>query len=339
MRYERRDPRPEDLQQIEELKSVIESQDRDLRLLTEQFREMQLHERELQQRLFQQQQQPPPQPPRRAKNRGKQQPNQQNDQSIVEDLPQQQQQQQQQPPQIQIQPMSSSVPIVCDVIYEENEADLIKEEQEQQAEPVEQVQKIAQPEPAEQIQMIEAEEVIVDVPESEIETMTSDVHSTEPVFIDSLPDLPTEQDFPEVEGSYQNPDEHKQEIPVIQIDQLPQLEKVDLEVSIPVPTPSIIITEESGESTEPETVEVCITTVIELPAPTPIKPVEIQPPAKSAQSEFDEIQQKVQSMPEMIVIREPDVVAEAKAAVAATFDVASSVDVVVCSPESRSSST
>lgn len=339
MRYERRDPRPEDLQQIEELKSVIESQDRDLRLLTEQFREMQLHERELQQRLFQQQQQPP-QPPRRAKNRGKQQPNQQNDQPIVEDQPQQQQQQQL--PQIQIQPMSSSVPIVCDVIYEENEADLIKEEQEEQSEQVEtveQVQQIAQPEQAEQIQTVAVDEVIVDVPESEIETLTSNVHSTEPVFIDSLPGSPTGQAFSEVEDGSESSHEHKQEIPVIQIEQLPKLEKADSKASIPVPTPSIIITEESGESTEPETVEVCITTVIDLPVPTPIKPVGIQPPAEPSPSEFDEIQQKVQSMPEMIVIREPDVVAEAKAAVAATFDVASSVDVVVCSPGSRSSST
>lgn len=333
MRYERRDPRPEDLQQIEELKSVIESQDRDLRLLTEQFREMQLHERELQQRLFQQQQQQqPPQPPRRAKNRGKQQPNQQNEQSLVEDQPQQEQQQQ--APQIQIQPMSSSVPIVCDVIYEENEADLIKEEQEaEQVETVEQVQQTARPDQAEQIQLVEVDELIVDVPESEIETMTSDVHSTEPVFIDSLPGSPTEQGFPEMEDGNQSSDELKQEIPVIQIDQLPKLEKADSEVSLPVPTPSIIITEESGESTEPETVEVCITTVIELPAPTSIKPVE------PAQSEFDEMQQKVQTMPEMIVIREPDVIAEAKAAVAATFDVTSSVDVVVCSPGPRSSST
>lgn len=329
MRYERRDPRPEDLQQIEELKSVIESQDRDLRLLTEQFREMQLHEKQLQQRLFQQQQQQPPQPPRRAKNRGKQQPNQQNDQPLVEDQPKPKQQQQQQPPQIQIQPMSSSVPIVCDVIYEENEADLIKEEQEDQDDQIQ----------ADQIHIAEAKEIIVDVPESAIETLTSDVHSTEPIFIDSFPDSLTEHVSPNLEDASQNSDEHNQEIPVIQIDQLPKLEKVNLEVSIPVPTPSIIITEESGESTEPETEEVCITTVIELPAPTSTKRVDFQPPAEPTQSEFDEIQQKVQSMPEMIVIREPDVVAEAKAAVAATFDVASSVDVVVCSPGPRSSST
>lgn len=42
MRYERRDPRPEDVRQIEELKSLIESQDKDLRRLTEALREMQI---------------------------------------------------------------------------------------------------------------------------------------------------------------------------------------------------------------------------------------------------------------------------------------------------------
>lgn len=42
MRYERRDPRPEDVRQIDELKSMIESQDKDLRRLTDTLREMQL---------------------------------------------------------------------------------------------------------------------------------------------------------------------------------------------------------------------------------------------------------------------------------------------------------
>lgn len=41
MRYERRDPRPEDLREIDELKSRIESQDRDLCRLTEKLRELQ----------------------------------------------------------------------------------------------------------------------------------------------------------------------------------------------------------------------------------------------------------------------------------------------------------
>lgn len=42
MRYERRDPRPEDLREIEELRSRIEAQDRDLRRLTEKLRELQM---------------------------------------------------------------------------------------------------------------------------------------------------------------------------------------------------------------------------------------------------------------------------------------------------------
>lgn len=42
MRYERRDPRPEDLREIAELRSRCESQERDLYLLTNRLREMQL---------------------------------------------------------------------------------------------------------------------------------------------------------------------------------------------------------------------------------------------------------------------------------------------------------
>lgn len=58
MRYERRDPRPEDLRDIEELKGRIESQDRDIRKLTEKLRELQL----VQQQQQQQQNPPPPHP-------------------------------------------------------------------------------------------------------------------------------------------------------------------------------------------------------------------------------------------------------------------------------------
>lgn len=43
IRYERREPRAEDIREIQELKSVIEAQDRDLRLLTEKLREFQMH--------------------------------------------------------------------------------------------------------------------------------------------------------------------------------------------------------------------------------------------------------------------------------------------------------
>nr|XP_029731880.1 interaptin-like isoform X2 [Aedes albopictus] len=342
MRYERRDPRQEDLQQIEELKSVIESQDRDLRLLTEQFREMQLHERELQQRLYQQQQlqqQQPPQPPRRAKNRGKQQQSQQNDHIVIEEDEQQQEQQQQHQPQIQIQPMTASVPIVCDVIYEENEADLIQEEQEQSVTPpdtVQEEQRREQPEQSVQQhndQQIQTE-VIVDVPESSIETLIDVVQSTEPVFIDSIPSASSNSNAiaEETSSSVQ-----ELEVSVIEINCLPESKSVDSEVSPPIPTPSIVITTENEESIEPEQVEVCISTVVELPAPHSfIKIVEDPFPAAEAQTE---VQQKVQNMPEMIVIREPDVIAEAKAAVAATAEVSTAVDVVVCVPGTRSSST
>lgn len=44
IRYERREPRAEDLREIDELKSVIDAQDKDLRKLTEQLREMQMYQ-------------------------------------------------------------------------------------------------------------------------------------------------------------------------------------------------------------------------------------------------------------------------------------------------------
>lgn len=44
MRYERRDPRPEDLRQIDELKSVVDSQEKDIFYLTEQLRDFQLQQ-------------------------------------------------------------------------------------------------------------------------------------------------------------------------------------------------------------------------------------------------------------------------------------------------------
>ncbi|KAM7360112.1 uncharacterized protein ACRADG_003401 isoform 1-T2 [Cochliomyia hominivorax] len=49
MRYERRDPRPEDLREIAELRARCESQERDLYLLTDRLREMQIQMNELQQ--------------------------------------------------------------------------------------------------------------------------------------------------------------------------------------------------------------------------------------------------------------------------------------------------
>lgn len=49
MRYERRDPRPEDLRQIDELKSMVDSQEKDIFYLTEQLRELQLQQQQNQQ--------------------------------------------------------------------------------------------------------------------------------------------------------------------------------------------------------------------------------------------------------------------------------------------------
>lgn len=265
MRYERREPRQEDLQQIEELKSVIESQDRDLRLLTERLREMQLQERE----LLQQQQQPPPQPPRRAKNRNK---------------PQQQQQPQQQPQMIVEDCESLPVPIVCDVIYEENEAELIQEEQEVQQ---------------------QQQQVIVDVPESVIQTETNQVHSTEPVIVQS--EVPQQAEI-------------TPEISVIAIEQIPESTPQQLPA---VQAPTITITAEEGGNAEPASeVDICEVTV-ELP----VKQQPKIPPAEPVTAS-----QKVQNMPEMIVVRVPDVAVEAAAAEAAA-------EAIVSAPGPRSSST
>lgn len=46
MRYERRDPRAEDLRQIDELKSMVDSQEKDIFYLTEQLRELQLQQQQ-----------------------------------------------------------------------------------------------------------------------------------------------------------------------------------------------------------------------------------------------------------------------------------------------------
>lgn len=44
IRYERREPRPEDVREIHELKSIVDAQDKDLRNLTEKLRSMQMHQ-------------------------------------------------------------------------------------------------------------------------------------------------------------------------------------------------------------------------------------------------------------------------------------------------------
>lgn len=101
IRYERREPRAEDIREIQELKSVIEAQDKDLRLLTEKLREFQMHRNAI----------TPCEPP----------PNYERNEMM---MMHEQQQQQQQPP---LSPSSmmrkmKKPSLNCDVIYEaENE--------------------------------------------------------------------------------------------------------------------------------------------------------------------------------------------------------------------------
>ncbi|XP_052889863.1 uncharacterized protein LOC128298162 isoform X1 [Anopheles moucheti] len=239
LRYERRESRMEDLQQIEELKIVIESQERDLRLLTESLREMQLQQM--------QHDQHPPQTPRRSKpNRGRQQKQQMNPQQQQPGNNRQQQQQQQQqlqpnkqqqqkkgrpqmPPmepeqnvqtplveerredgEIEYVELASEVPeevIVpssqvippmvhrtqCEVIYEENEADILREEEEEAAQMVEPEASVdtaveqSNVQNEEQITDEEEQEgtvTVVDVPESAIQTEDRLIHSTTPTIIE-----------------------------------------------------------------------------------------------------------------------------------------------------------
>ncbi|XP_055530875.1 uncharacterized protein LOC129721845 isoform X2 [Wyeomyia smithii] len=293
MRYERREPRREVLQQIEELKSVIESQDRDLRLLTERLREMQLQEEEFHQLQKRYQQLNPPQPPRRAKNRGGKQQNQSNDVPAVVEHDQEPQQQ-------QVQPIITSVPIVCDVIYEENEADLMKEEETNEINAND-----------DEVRN-EPQELVVDVPESAIQTEVTEIHSIEPMIIENPPSLSPDA----LEDSDHDVTAQEQE-PVIESDQLPEPEK-----PVPIKTPTIVITADPTAEEDASVVSIC--TVVELPSQLDHSVVENALP-----TEDNEIQQKI---PEMIVIRVPDVVAEATA-----IEISDSV--VLCSPGPRSSST
>lgn len=139
IRYERRDPRPEDIRRIDELKSMVDSQEKDIFYLTEQLRESQL--------LLQQQQQQNPiiqqnsnvtQPNKR--NRGKNNKNnsrannvkQQNLQQPNEESCEQQQQQpiqQNHQQQRQQSPRMRPPPLIKTVIYEEENENELYEEQ------------------------------------------------------------------------------------------------------------------------------------------------------------------------------------------------------------------
>lgn len=225
--------------------------------------------------------------------------------------------------------MATSVPIVCDVIYEENEADLIQEEEQHTTETESQNLHIEQPDRIVEQQQQNLGEIIVDLPESAIETLVDVVHSTEPVFID--PSSASEPNMSIGEESSNTTPE------VIQINCLPESKSLEPEITISIPTPAILITTENEESIEPESPEVCISTVVELPVPVPsVKAVQDQSTRTELQTEG---QQKLQSMPEMIVIREPDTMAETKTAVAATGHVAPADDVPISAPGLQPSST
>lgn len=131
MRYERRDPRPEDLRQITELKNIVDAQDRDLRILTERLREIQMfqqhHAAQMQAALppyqgLPPQYQPGMPPPRKSKSRTPQKtcpsPQMMNGLAMAQQQMQQQQMQHQflTPEQIAMQKH-----LACEVIYEENE--------------------------------------------------------------------------------------------------------------------------------------------------------------------------------------------------------------------------
>ncbi|XP_055623798.1 uncharacterized protein LOC129767186 isoform X2 [Toxorhynchites rutilus septentrionalis] len=314
-RYERREPRQEDLQQIEELKSIIESQDRDLRILTERFRELQLQERE------QQQQHPAPQPPRRVKNRGKQQQNQPSEQSTVDEEHQQQSS-------IQTAPMVVvPVPIVCDVIYEENEADLMDEEQEEHQQQTEKIH-------------------VVDVPESAIQTETTIVQSTEPVFIESAASSATpviaEADVQcspttiEQEGT---PGDPQVEITVIQSDQIPECQQ---EIPAPMPpAPTIIITREPDDDSvagDEDSTEVTISPVIEVSTvQSNSAETESTPPAEP-RSDADTKVQNTPDIPPTPVTDADQVVTEVTAADEVVVVVGAECE-FDCTPGPRSAST
>ncbi|XP_050098709.1 ankyrin repeat domain-containing protein 26-like isoform X2 [Anopheles aquasalis] len=354
LRYERRESRPEDLQQIEELKSVVESQDRDLRLLTERLRELQL-----QQVVPEPQRQPQPTPtPRRSKhNKGKQnkqqQQNQQNQQQAkqqkkgpasplaeveaplqeepleddivtVPPLGEQYMEESAEEPQIilmppaQTQMMAPMMRTMCDVIYEENEADILREEEEAQRS-LEQHQEAPLADDTEMLHEEnvdsfteamqdntpqEQEGLVVDVPESAIHTEVRTVHSTAPTIIEET--------------------ESGDSVPCCQVEEAEPLQQSTIVIPIvedvpPMPrsstsressAPRIIVTDETGpqQITATTVVEISeedpsVATVIELPAvyakPYPA-PAELSPESVGDTAQLNP------SVPEMIVVRVPE---------------------------------
>ncbi|XP_058124724.1 uncharacterized protein LOC131285405 [Anopheles ziemanni] len=362
LRYERRESRPEDLQQIEELKRVIDSQDRDLRLLTETLRELQLEQMQKQRQQppqAQQQQQQPPPPPRRSKpNRGKQS-KQQQQQNRQQQHKQQQQQKNARPPhpppepepvqpeadeqedesheveevvgygqpsaphgapQVVLIPPPQFIPpgmmhrTMCDVIYEENEADILREEEEAQLNAGEGEQEEGEEEESDDeeasdvqhedgVEQKEPEVVIVDVPESAIQTEDRVIQSTAPTIIEEMDPMPEQRADLVGDG-----------IPPFTVVPIETIDNATSARPRASSTPRIVITVddteketgESGDGTGTTVVEIteepatCVTPVIELPAVfAKIYPSEL--PTQAAAG--DNAQMATHSEPEMTVIR------------------------------------
>ncbi|ETN61457.1 hypothetical protein AND_006877 [Anopheles darlingi] len=348
LRYERRESRPEDLQQIEELKSVVESQDRDLRLLTERLRELQL-----QQVVPEPQRQPQPTPtPRRSKhNKGKQNKQQQQNQQqtkqqkkgpacplpsagaplqeepleddnvTIPSLDEQYVEESLEEPQIilmppaQTQMMAPMMRTMCDVIYEENEADILREEEEAQRS-LEQLQEattdetdmlheecadsctdVTQDNTPQQVPMV------VDVPESAIHTEVRTVHSTAPTIIEE-----TDADAT-VSCQVEETDHFQKSTVVIPIiEDVPSMPRSSH--SRESSAPRIIVTDETGpeQITATTVVEISeedpsVATVIELPA-VYAKPYPA--PAEIAPESVGDTVLLNPSIPEMIVVRVPE---------------------------------
>uniref|UniRef100_A0AAG5DLE9 Uncharacterized protein n=1 Tax=Anopheles atroparvus TaxID=41427 RepID=A0AAG5DLE9_ANOAO len=358
LRYERRESRPEDLQEIEELKRVIDSQERDLRLLTEALREIQLQQmQEQRQQQAQNQQQPPP-PPRRSKpNRGKQAKQHQKQQQQKNSRPpypappgsdsmqseevegvecdevEEPAEYAQSPapevaPQVVLIPPTQLIPpmvhrTMCDVIYEENEADILREEEEAQSivdevrsgevkpdaagEEPDEGDDEAQPEDEELTEQTEQTIVVVDVPESAILTEDRVIQSTTPTIIEEIEAVPG----PTTDERRVDPaDDGVSQFTVI----VPIENFEDATISPRASsTPRIIITDDMEKETDESdggstmVVEIseepptCVTPVIELPAVfAKIYPADV--PSEAA-GDSAQAQTMAHSGPEMIVIR------------------------------------
>lgn len=136
MRYERRDPRPEDLRQIDELKSIVDSQEKDIFDLTEQLREVQLYQQ--QQQMQNHQNQAQQNANQSKKNKNKNNKNSNNNRNNINNISsngnsnnntQQQPQQTQQNANHEQQQRMKPPPLIKTIIYEEENENELYEQQ------------------------------------------------------------------------------------------------------------------------------------------------------------------------------------------------------------------